>query len=46
MKIDKSMSKVSAKLLSYAPLSKKEGLDIDTINVKKFEFIHVAYVIS
>ena len=32
------MNKMSAKLFSQAPLSKLDGLDIDTIDDEKFEF--------
>ena len=39
MKMDKSMSKIFTKLLSQQPLSNKEGLDIDTIDDEKFEFV-------
>ena len=39
MKMDKSMSKISTKLVSEALMSIKEGLDIDMINEEKFKFV-------
>ena len=34
------MSKIFSKLLAQQPLSNKKGLDIDTIDDEKFEFVH------